>query len=362
MMYLRIKLLLTVFCIIPSLNAGFISRFLNKKLVEPIQLQKIRKRGGSVNFSSKPLTVDEVVHLYKKNLEFTSMLDSHSNSLKILHHLEDLSSEELFSHMHKLASTFNIQPPRTEVREIALAFTFFLESRESGELLQQNLVKAIIDLFETRKLLLQSMRDLFATNKSILDLSKPGESRSSIDLKNNIKIPRKYWTILIANLGPKEILNRIMFFNKMNLEALKEHARVLEKQGNLFKLKKAMEEGSIKIEEEPLSVDSQTRIYKKMLQIMSIDPNSNLNILKVMQELELLDSEELFSYMNKLASSLNFQPLNTKVREVILAFTFFLELRKSEKLLSESLEGAILDVSKIEGSPEEKPFLNDLKG
>lgn len=341
MTYLQGKLLLIIFCIMPSLNAGLISKFLIERLVEPVQLKKIQAKFelkkirdlGILSSKDKPLTVNQVVLLYKKNLKLASTLTPSSTSLKILHHLEALDSEELFARMNKLASVLNIQVPDTEVREIALAFTFFLELRVSGEPLQKNLVKAIIDLFTTKKFMWKSLAGLgkFGTYYwlPIKIRSKP------------IEIPRRYWIILIANLTPKQILDLTMFVNKMSLKSLKTDLKSYFKltfdkkeQGEELRLKKTIKKGNVNFENKALAVQEEILLYINIVKMISNNPN--LDFLKIIQKLELLDSEKLFSYMNKLASDLNIRLPSTKVRKTTLAFTFYLKLRKFEELLRQN--------------------------
>lgn len=221
MISFRIKLLLAILFIIPLSNAGVISsliknnkiktmtKLLNKeqtnylRLIQLIELKQIIKK-PEMNFKDKLVSIDKEIFLDNNSFKI-NLIDS--NSFRIIESLRLLSTEEILLHMNKLASTLKIQPPDTEVREIALAFTFFLESGESGEPLQQNLVK------------------------SIIDLSRSEHYYSSINnpsLKNTkIVIPWQYWTLVMQRITPEKTLDWTIFFKEMNIQMLQERSELL---------------------------------------------------------------------------------------------------------------------------------------
>lgn len=172
-----------------------------KDKIKYVSLKKIPKEDANPNLAAIKGTLpneDEHSLLHQNN--------PNSPSFNIIKHLNLLSNEELSSHMHSLASNLNIQPPANKTYEVLLSFTFFLELRHSGTKGQQNLVKAIIDIC-----LLQHYYSSIE-NPSLKD--------------ERLKIPEKFWKILLEDFTPKEILNRTIFFNDLHAGM---HLRYLNK-------------------------------------------------------------------------------------------------------------------------------------
>lgn len=134
---------------------------------------------------------------------FIEALPLGSPSLKIINRLELLSSKRLFTQMNTLASHLKIKPLPTQIRAIALAFTFFLKLKSLGTKAQQDLVEAILNL--------SRIEHYYASLKNPLLKGQKPTVRYTL------------WTSLLEEITEQEALQRTMFFNGMSKQIIQNH-------------------------------------------------------------------------------------------------------------------------------------------